>query len=51
MEVVLAAFASTGLFGLIQFFVTRHDQKKGKAKQLSDSIESLKKKNLLMNLI
>ena len=44
MEVVLAAFTSTGLFGLIQFFVTRHDQKKGKAKQLSDSIESLKKK-------
>ena len=44
MEVVLAAFTSTGLFGLIQFFVTRHDQKQGTAKQLSDSIESLKKK-------
>ena len=44
MEIVLAAFASTGFFGLIQFFVKRHDEKKGKVKQLTDSIESLKKK-------
>lgn len=44
MEIVLAAFASTGFFGLIQFFVARHDTKKGKAKQLADSIESLKRK-------
>ena len=44
MEIVLAAFASTGFFGLIQFLVARHDQKKGKAKQLTDAIEGLKKK-------
>lgn len=44
MEIVLAAFASTGLFGFVQFLVKRHDDKKGKAKQLADSIDSLKKK-------
>lgn len=44
MEIVLAAFASTGLFGFVQFLVKRHDDKRGKAKQLADSIESLKKK-------
>lgn len=44
MEIVLAAFASTGFFGLIQFFVTRHDTKNGKIKKLSDSIDSLKAK-------
>lgn len=44
MEIILAAFASTGFFGLIQFLVKRHDEKKGKVKQLCDSIEQLKKK-------
>lgn len=44
MEVLLAAFASTGFFGLIQFFVKRHDDKKGTAKHLTDSIQSLEKK-------
>ena len=44
MEIILAAFASSGLFGLIQFLVKRHDERKGKGKQLTDAIESLKKK-------
>ena len=44
MEIILAAFASSGLFGLIQFLIKRHDEKKGKSKQLVNSIESLKKK-------
>lgn len=44
MDILLTALASSGFFGLIQFLVTRHDQKKGKMKELTDSIESLKKK-------
>lgn len=44
MDILLTALASSGFFGLIQFLVTRHDQKKGKAKQLTDLIEGLKKK-------
>ena len=44
MEIILAAFASSGLFGLIQFLIKRHDEKKGKGKELADSIESLKRK-------
>ena len=44
MDILLTALASSGFFGLIQFLVTRHDQRKGKVKQLTDSIESLKKK-------
>jgi len=44
MDILLTALASSGFFGLIQFLVTRHDQKKGKVKQLTDLIEGLKKK-------
>lgn len=43
-EIILAAFASTGFFGLIQFLVKRHDDRNGKVKQLTDSIDGLKKK-------
>ena len=44
MEIVIAVFASTGLFSFVQFLIKRHDEKKGKSKQLADSIESLKRK-------
>ena len=43
-EIILAVFASTGFFSLIQFLVKRHDERKGKAKQFADAIDSLKKK-------
>ena len=43
-EIILSMFASTGLFSLIQFLIKRHDEKKGKGKQLTEAIESLKKK-------
>lgn len=44
MDILLTALASTGFFSLIQFLIKRRDEKKGKFKQLTESIEGLKKK-------
>lgn len=40
-EIILAMFASTGLFSLIQFLINRHDQKKGKRAELDKKIDGI----------
>ena len=43
MEIVLAAFASSGLFSLLQFLIKRHDEKKGKTAELDKKIDGIRK--------
>ena len=41
IAIITSALASSALFTFIQFLITRHDNKKGCAKEIKDRVESL----------
>ena len=41
-EIIIAVFASTGFFSLIQFLIQRHDAKKGKRAELDKKIDGIR---------